>query len=119
MAKSPISPAAPSASAKSGSARSLGDALDQPQLHSLLQRADQLAAIQRELRAYLNTPWAGSLRVANIRGTTLTVYTDNGAALTNLRHRTAELVAALNQKLGLQLSKLDLKVRPAPTLGTI
>jgi hypothetical protein len=117
MGKSPIFPAAPRG-ARSLNARSLGEALDQPQLQSLLNRAGKLAAIQRALRDYLNEPWADSLRVANLRGTTLALHSSNAAALTALRHRQAELVAALNQRLGLSLSKIELKVRPAPSLGT-
>ncbi len=117
MGKLPIPSAAPESSARSLNARSLGDALDQPQLQSLLQRAGELAGIQRELRSYLDEPWAEAVRVANLRGTTLALHVSHGAALTALRHRQEELVAALNRRLGLQITRLELKVRPAPSLG--
>ena len=101
-------------------ARPLNELLDQPcQLQPLLDRARQLAAIQREIREYLRAPWADALRVANVRGPVLAVHADHAAAATALRHRQDELIAALNRRLDLQLEKLDLKVRPAPTLGTI
>ena len=101
-------------------ARSLNELLDQPcQLQPLLDRARQLTAIQREIRKYLSAPWADALRVANVRGPVLAVHADHAAAATALRHQHDGLIAALNQRLGLQLERLDLKVRPAPTLGAI
>lgn len=92
--------------------------LEQPdQLQSLLARARELAEIQRELRNYLNEPWAGALRVANLRGPVLAVHADHATAATALRHRQDGLIAALNRRLGLELRRLELKVRPAPRLG--
>lgn len=117
MPKLPFPSAAPVSGARSLNARSLGDALDHPVLLPLLQRAAELAGIQRELRDYLNQPWADAVRVANLKGTTLALHASHGAALTALRHRQEELISALNQRLGLKISRLELKVRPAPSLG--
>jgi hypothetical protein len=104
--------------ARSRDARSLGEVLEQPQqLHTLLARAGRLADIQRELRAYLKQPWADALRIANVRGATLAIHADHAGAATAFRHRQDEVLKALNQRLGLQLQKIELKVRPAPSLG--
>jgi hypothetical protein len=108
----------PNNGARSTDARSLGDVLGEPQqLQALFERAARLGAIQLELRAYLNQPWAKALRVVNLRGFTLAVHADHAGAATALRHRQEETIAALNQRLGLQLNRMELKVRPPPHLG--
>lgn len=103
----------------SGDTPSLSDALErQPaQLQHLLERATHLGAIQRVMRECLNEPWADALRVANLRGPLLVLHADHASAATALRLRQAELLNALNRRMGLQLSKLELKVSPPPQLG--
>jgi hypothetical protein len=97
---------------------SLGNLFDAPSpLRTLLARADQLAALQRALREILHEPWAQALRVANLRGPLLILHADHAGAATALRHRQAGLIAALNQRLDLQLSGLEIKVRPPSQLG--
>jgi hypothetical protein len=114
MPKLPNAPGSPRSGARSLDARSLGEALDQPQLQTLLARAGRLADLQRELRAHLQQPWATALRVANLRGTTLAIHADHAAAATAFRHRQDEVLKALNQRLGLQLQRIELKVRRLP-----
>ncbi|HZP11021.1 MAG TPA: DciA family protein [Nevskiaceae bacterium] len=115
MPKLPTAPGSPNSGARSLDARSLGEVLGQPQqLQGLLARASRLGDIQRELRAYLQQPWANALRVANLRGTTLVIHADQAAAATAFRHRHDEVLKALSQKLGLPLQRIELKVRPLP-----
>ena len=103
----------------SGDTPSLNHLLErQPEnLRQLLERAEHLASIQRVLRECLNEPWADALRVANLHGPLLVLHADHAAAATALRHRHDELIGLLNQRMGLRLTRLELKVRPPPQLG--
>lgn len=103
----------------SGDTPSLSDALERRQsgVQNLLERASHLTAIQRVLRECLNEPWADALRVANLRGPLLVLHADHASAATALRLRQDELIRLLNQRMGLRLNQIELKVRPPPQLG--
>lgn len=79
---------------------------------SPLQRARQLALINRSLDRWCDEPWVRQLRIANLRGGTLVVYSSSAAALVPLRHRRQAFLEWLNQQFQLGCTELDVRVRP-------
>ena len=86
----------------------------QPQtVRELLSRAQRLRAINNELqKQWASEPWAGSLRIANIRGNTVVVYAQTAACLVPLRYRKASLLGLLKEQFGLNCTELQATVRP-------
>jgi hypothetical protein len=96
-------------------ARTLGACLNDAgsAARSLLARADRLLQIESALREWAeDARLARSLRIANERGGRLLVYADSAAAATTLRYRRQELIQFLRQKLGLNATAIDVKIRP-------
>lgn len=82
-------------------------------LRELLERARHLAAINRALREHWSEyAWGDAIRIANIRGSTVVLYSRSAAALIPLRYRRQALLGFLQQRFGLTCTELDVKVRP-------
>jgi hypothetical protein len=84
-------------------------------LRHLLDRAQRLSDASLALRAWLDQPWARHLRIANLRGDTIMLYSSNASALIPLRQQQGRILAFLSQQLGVTLSRLEAKVRPEST----
>lgn len=82
-------------------------------VRSVLARARYLRGIQDAIREHLAAPWSHSVRVANLRGRTLILYTDNASALNQMRFRTDELLAFLQERFGTSFRQIEIKLRPA------
>lgn len=77
-----------------------------------LARLQCLADINRSLSSWCAEPWVRQLRVANIRGQTVVVFSASAAALVPLRLRSSAFLAWLNDRYRLSCTRLDAKVRP-------
>lgn len=86
----------------------------QPQsVRELLTRAQRLTAINNELqRQWSSEPWIKSIRIANIRGNTVVIFTQTAASLVPLRYRKASLLGLLKEQFNLTCTEIDAKVRP-------
>lgn len=78
----------------------------------VLDRAQQLAEINRALHEWCSEPWIAHVRVANLRDGVLVVFSPSAASLVPLRHRSASLLAFLNQRFALNCRQIEAKVRP-------
>lgn len=81
-------------------------------LRALFERARLLAEINHALRQWSDDPWLSHIRLANIRGNTLVIFSSSAAALVPLRHRQKALLDFLNQRFYLACTQLEAKVRP-------
>lgn len=88
-------------------------ARDPGELQPLLQRVDEIEALQKICRRWSSEPWMGALRVVNVRGQTLVVHAESAAALTALRYRREALLAYLREHGRWPLTRLETRVRPA------
>jgi len=79
---------------------------------TLLQRVRRIEALDRALHEWSREPWLSAIRVANLRGDTLVVFSENAAAATTMRYRREDLLAFLRKRLGLEVARLETKVRP-------
>lgn len=86
----------------------------QPQtVRELLTRAQRLTAINNELqKQWSSEPWIKSIRIANIRGNTVVIFTQTAASLVPLRYRKASLLGLLKEQFNLTCTEIDAKVRP-------
>jgi hypothetical protein len=84
-------------------------------LRHLLDRAQRLSEASLALRAWLDQPWARHLRIANLRGDTIMLYSSSASALIPLRQQQGPILRFLSQQLGVNLSRLEAKVRPEST----
>lgn len=80
----------------------------------LLQRVRRIEAWDRALHQWCSEPWLSAIRVANLRGDTLVVFSDNAAAATTMRYRREDLMAYLRERHGLKVGRVETKVRPGP-----
>ncbi len=78
----------------------------------VLERARRLADINRALREWCDEPWVRQVRLANLRGDTVVLYSASASALVPLRHRSRSLLAWLNTRYHLTCTRIDAKVRP-------
>jgi hypothetical protein len=93
--------------------RRLSTLLDSSTVQSLLSRAEFLKRIQDALREWFDEPVSSSIKVANLRGGTLTVHVRNAAASTHLRYSQNEALKYLNQRLNLEIYRLVIRVDPS------
>lgn len=84
---------------------------------SPLRRVQQLEAINRSLSQWCADPWVGQLRVANLRGDTIVIYSASAAALIPLRQRSAMFLQWLNHHHQLACTRLETRVSPAAPIG--
>jgi hypothetical protein len=78
---------------------------------------DRLAQIQSAITDWAGDPLARSLSVANFRDGRLILHTDSAAALTQVRFRQQELLQFLQNRLGVDALKLEVKVDPSARSG--
>ncbi|MBL6750147.1 MAG: DUF721 domain-containing protein [Nevskia sp.] len=78
---------------------------------------DRLAQIQTAIRDWAGDPLARSLSVANFRDGLLFLNTDSAAALTQVRYRQQELLQFLQNRLGVDAVRLEVKVNPSARSG--
>ena len=78
----------------------------------VLERAQQLADINRALRDWCDEPWVQQIRVANVRGDTVVLYSASAPALLRLRQHGRSLLAWLNNRYPLSCTRIESKVRP-------
>lgn len=78
-----------------------------------LGRLRKLQAINQSLPQWCNEPWVRQLRVANIRGQTVVVYSASATALVPLRHRGNAFLRWLKDHHRLDCQRLQLSVRPS------
>ena len=87
--------------------------LQQPgDIETLLQRVKRIESLDRAVHQWTGEPWLSAIRVANLRGDTLVVFSDSATAATMLRYRRADLITYLREQHGLEISRLETKVRP-------
>lgn len=86
----------------------------QPQtVRELLARAQRLTAINNELqKQWSSEPWVSSIRIANIRGNTVVIFSQTAACLVPLRYRKASLLGLLKERFNLTCTEIDARVRP-------
>jgi hypothetical protein len=77
-----------------------------------MQRVRRIETLDRALHQWSREPWLSAIRVANLRGDTLVVFSDNAAAATTMRYRREDLLAYLRERHGLAVGRLETKVRP-------
>jgi hypothetical protein len=77
-----------------------------------LSQVQRLADINRSLPQWCAEPWVRQLRVANLRGQTVVVFSASATALVPLRHRSSDFLLWLNDRYRLSCTRLDVKVRP-------
>jgi hypothetical protein len=82
-------------------------------LGNLIQRAERVSELNRLLKQWTREPWLEAIRLVNVRGTVAVVFADNAAALVPLRYRSESLLRFLRDELGLDVNRIDAKVRPA------
>ncbi|MFP5304951.1 MAG: hypothetical protein ACLGI7_03895 [Gammaproteobacteria bacterium] len=87
----------------------------QPNLGGTLERARQLADINRALRDWCDDAWVHQVRLANVRGDTAVLYSASASALVPLRHHSRSLLAWLNTRYHLSCTRIEAKVRPPAT----
>ena len=100
----------------SASGQAIGQLIEQrtSTARAMLDRADWLYRIQTTLRTELGTPWAASLRVANIRANTLVLFSDNASTALRARLSAPQILKLINQQYGLQCENVDARTRPDP-----
>jgi hypothetical protein len=82
-------------------------------VRELLARAQRLTAINTELqKQWSSEPWVRSLRIANIRGNTVVIFSQTAASLVPLRYRKASLLGLLKEQFNLTCTEIDARVRP-------
>ncbi|THD02055.1 hypothetical protein B1810_16325 [Panacagrimonas perspica] len=87
--------------------------LQQPgDFETLLQRVQRIETLDRAVHQWIVEPWLSAIRVANLRGDTLVVFSESAAAATMLRYRRDDLMSYLRQRHGLVVSRIETKVRP-------
>lgn len=86
-------------------------------LATLVQRAGELAGIDRALRDWLGAPLSERVRLANLRDGAAVILADSAATLTFLRFRNAELLEFLQARVGASCERIELKVDPALSVG--
>ncbi|HET8883147.1 MAG TPA: hypothetical protein VFM56_13300 [Solimonas sp.] len=77
-----------------------------------LSQVQRLTDINRSLPSWCAEPWVRQIRVANVRGQTVVVFSASAAALVPLRHRSSAFLHWLNDRYRLSCTRLDAKVRP-------
>lgn len=81
-------------------------------VRDLMDRAQFLAGLDRLLHQWSDDPWLAQIRLANVRGDTLVLFSSSAAALVQLRYRKQSLLDWLNRQAGLNCTQIDAKVRP-------
>lgn len=81
-------------------------------LGGVLERARRLADINRALRDWCDEPWVHQIRIANVRGDTVVLYSASASALVPLRHHSRSLLAWLKTRYQLSCTRIETKVRP-------
>ncbi|MGH8460026.1 MAG: hypothetical protein ACRESS_00320 [Stenotrophobium sp.] len=82
-------------------------------VRELLTRAQRLAEIDRAVHEYwTQEPWAETLRIANIRGNTVVIFTPTAAALIPLRYHQKALLGFLKHRFQLACTAIEVKVSP-------
>jgi hypothetical protein len=84
-------------------------------VETLLHRVRRIEALDRAVHQWSSDPWLSAIRVANVRGDTLVVFSESAAAATTMRFRREDLLDYLRQRHGIELSRLETKVRPGST----
>lgn len=82
-------------------------------LQRLRQGASQAAAVLDAVRAELPPEPARHVLGASTRGTTLTLLVDSAAWGTRIRYEAPGLCAAVGRRLGTELTRAVVRVRPA------
>lgn len=80
-------------------------------LESLLDRIQRIEALDRVLHQWSNESWLANIRVANLRGDTLVVFSDSAASLTTLRYQRENLLTWLREHHGLAISRIEARVK--------
>lgn len=83
---------------------------------SLLGRTRLLAEMTAALRQWRQEPWMEHLRIANLRGNVIVIFSSSAAALIPLSKQKKSVLDFLNTRYQLQCTELDAKVRPAPDI---
>lgn len=85
----------------------------QPQsLDGLLGRARLIANMTQSLRQWSRENWSQHIRVANLRGDVIVIFSSSAAALVPLRAKQQALLDFLNNRFQLACNQLEIKVRP-------
>lgn len=89
--------------------------LQQPgDFETLLQHVQRIETLDRAVHQWMVEPWLSAIRVANLRGDTLVVFSESAAAATMLRYRREDLMTYLHERHGLVIRRIETKVRPGP-----
>jgi hypothetical protein len=82
----------------------------QPEMRNLLDKVNQMNALQRNLESVLNPRFIPACRVMGLHYSVLTVATNNAAIAAKLRQMEPELVALLKNR-GCEVSGIRFKVQ--------
>lgn len=97
-----------------------GRLLGQPgEFVNLLQQVQRIEALDRTLRQWTKDPWLSAIRVANLRGETLVLFSDSAAALTTLRYQHESLTAFFRDRHGIVISRIEARVKPKPVRARV
>lgn len=79
----------------------------------VLSRARRLDAASAQLREWLQEPWAGGVRIANLDGPRAVLLANHAAAATQLRFRGPDLLGWIRQRYNPACLEVSIKVRPS------
>lgn len=71
-----------------------------------------LADMTSAVRQWSRAPWGQNIRVANLRGDVVVVFSSSAAALVPLRSNQKALIDFINARYQLSCTRLETKVRP-------
>lgn len=82
---------------------------------AMLAQAERLGTYGRALREWSKSHACAAPRAVNLRDGVLVVHVDNAASGTALRFRSSELLGFLQDRLGPDCLRIDVKIRPLST----
>ena len=86
-----------------------------PGLRKLTHRAHLLERLNHAFQQSLPAQFSAHCKLANINGTTLIIHTDNASYSSLIRFQAPALCRTLSQELSLEISTIEVKVRPSHT----
>jgi len=81
-------------------------------LHQLAQRTQRLEQLNYLLKQALPSQFSAHCRLANINNGTLIIHTDNASYASLIRFQAPAIIKTLSTELKMEISNLDVKVRP-------
>jgi len=83
-----------------------------PMLLRIRQHAQLLEQLNHRFQQHLPAQFSAHCKLANIHGSTIIIHTDNASYSSLLRFQAPTLCQSLSQELGIDITTIDVKVRP-------